>query len=162
MIRTRRWEKDCQIWKLEDELALSTPMEDIHYVGEYLSLKENGELRIERGYSWNGCSPKVEVMGMVFGTPEGALPKESERSAIEKNLAMMGYTQFDWYRPKTYYASLVHDSLYQIGDTYAARMDRKLADDIFLNILKAYRFPLARLYYLAVRVLGKYFWGPDS
>ena len=159
MMKVTRWNKNCQIWKLESGLTLDTPIIGVNYEGKYVSLKETGELEIKSGYSWNGCSPKVEIMGMVFGTPEGALPRENEKDVIKKNLGMIGYDQLDWYKPKTYYASLVHDCLYQISDRYATRMDRKIVDNIFLKILRAYGFPSAKLYYLAVRLFGKYCWG---
>ena len=63
-------------------------------------------------------------------------------------------------KPKAYYASLVHDALYQFlpdlppdNKVYT----RKMADDIFLEILEDADFALRNLYYYAVRVFGGLF-----
>ncbi len=55
-------------------------------------------------------------------------------------------------KPKTYYASLVHDALYQYLDTIP--IPRKEIDRVFLEMLKETAFPLAFLYYIAVRIFG--------
>ena len=159
MKKIKRWDKSCQIWKLEKFVTLKTEIRGVEYESDYLRLAKNGDLAIKRGYAWNGCSPKTAIMGMVFGTPEGALPKVREKYAIRKKLEEMGYAPLNWNKPKTYYATLIHDSLYQISDRHAEKMDRKTADQIFLAFLKAFRFPPAKLYYLVVRIFGKYYWG---
>lgn len=53
-------------------------------------------------------------------------------------------------KAKAYYASLVHDALYQysIGE-------RKNADDLFYTMLKTARFMPAKIYYLAVKWFGR-------
>ena len=66
-----RWSKDIFIWKLHRKVSLATSIKGVNYSGEYLSLDPTGILIIERDYAWNGCSPKFEVFGLVFGTPEG-------------------------------------------------------------------------------------------
>lgn len=52
----------------------------------------------------------------------------------------------------TYYASLVHDALYQY------KVNRKLADKVFYNILKEHGFKAAKLYYLGTRIFGNLFY----
>lgn len=52
----------------------------------------------------------------------------------------------------TYHASLVHDVLYQY------KINRKLADKVFYNILKEYDFKAAKLYYLGTRIFGNLFY----
>lgn len=161
MKKIKRWDKSCQIWKLETKVRVKTGIKGVDFKSAYLDISVKGELDIKRGYAWNGCSPKTAILGMVFGTPEGALPNPQEKDRIKGNLENLGYTDLHWQKPKTYYATLIHDSLYQISDHHAEKMDRKTADLIFLAVLKACRFPAAKLYYLVVRILGKYYWGVD-
>jgi hypothetical protein len=54
------------------------------------------------------------------------------------------------------------NSLYQISDRFADKMDQKEADLVFLEFLKAWRFPAAKLYYLIVRLLGRFYWGTGT
>jgi len=56
-------------------------------------------------------------------------------------------------RPKTYYASLVHDALYQfLPDDLP--LSRAQADRCFLMLMTEHEFVLRRPYYAAVRALG--------
>jgi len=160
-MKISRWNKNCQVWKLDEEVTLSTPLRGYSYESDYVVLGEDGTLTIKAEYSWNGCSPKVEAMGMLMGTPEGALPGDGEKEKIEGKLKDIGYEQFQWRKARTHYASLVHDALYQIGEKYPD-IDRKVVDMLFLKILKAYRFLPARAYYSIVRLLGRKFWGPGK
>ncbi|MBW2610441.1 MAG: hypothetical protein JRC68_08885 [Deltaproteobacteria bacterium] len=157
-----RYNKSCQIWKLENDMLLSIPIKGLSYESDYLILKKDGELQIKAEYAWNGCSPKAKIFGMVFGTPEGALPLEHEKRIISRNLDALGIGALPWDKPKTYFASLVHDCLYQISDTHPKKLDRRKVDRLFYRILRAYRFLPASLYYLFVRIFGKYFWGSKS
>ena len=55
----------------------------------------DGRLIIPREYTWDGCTPKFSILDIfVIGTPDGI-----------KNI--------NTGKPKTYFASLVHDVLYQ-------------------------------------------------
>ena len=49
----------------------------------------------------------------------------------------------------TYYASLVHDALYQY------KINRKIADLVFLDIMHRDNFKLAGIYYVGVMLFGK-------
>ena len=53
---------------------------------------------------------------------------------------------------KTYYASLVHDALYQYGKIIGLK--QLVADRWFLYLLKKHQFRLYWLYYAGVRVFG--------
>jgi hypothetical protein len=91
---------------------------------------QSGWLYIYNGYAWDGCTPKKSVGGLFFiGTPDG-------------------HVNYKTNKPFCYYASLVHDALYQYGIGTKA-----YADSLFLNLLKD--FPLRKLYYWAVCKFGK-------
>lgn len=99
-----------------------------------LELHPNGDLRVLAGYAWDGCTPKLIVLDLSFGIPDG-IPND--------------YTR----KPKAYYASLVHDALYQFLDD-GLPISRKCADRIFLELLERDCFLWRKLYYIAVRLLG--------
>ena len=88
----------------------------------------NGLITIKAGYSWDGCSPKFINICGLY----------------------IGTPDFN---NKTKQASLIHDFLYQykIGT-------REIADNIFYDELRLQNFPLAGLYYNAVRKFGKKYW----
>lgn len=97
---------------------------------EYVSIHD-GRLIIRKDYAWNGCSFKINIFDLfVFGTPEGILDYRTNK-------------------PKTYYASLVHDAIYQYKI-----IPRKDADRIFLEILESIRFRPSKIYYIMVRLFG--------
>jgi hypothetical protein len=95
---------------------------------------EEGILHINRGYSWDGCTPKAYVgippLGVWVGTPD-----------------------FD----ETIDASLVHDVLFQFAKvgkyTFAS------ANYQFYMMMVNNSFKLASVYYQAVTDFGKKFWG---
>ncbi|MBI4637148.1 MAG: DUF1353 domain-containing protein [Candidatus Rokubacteria bacterium] len=103
-----------------------------------LVVEQSGRITVMRGYSWNGCSPKFCFFDVVAGTPEGVVS------------TLTG-------RPKTYYASLVHDALYQfLRDGLPLR--RRDADRFFLGLMAETRFAPRWLYWLAVRLGGWFVW----
>lgn len=53
---------------------------------------------------------------------------------------------------KTYFASCLHDSLYQY------KVGRKLADKVFYSRMKREGFKLSKLYYLGTRLFGWIFY----
>jgi len=59
-------------------------------------------------------------------------------------------------KPKAYYASLLHDVLYQFLDADLP-LPRAQADRVFVEILTRDRFAPRRAYYAAVRVFGGLF-----
>lgn len=106
--------------------------------GWWLMINDNGSLIVNKGYSWDGCSPKFKIMGKIYGVPDGPLDKKG--------------------RPKTWRASLFHDVLCQYQDDPRMPFSREEIDDIFSALLTADEFEYQRLYYKAVRLLG----GPYS
>ena len=95
----------------------------------YVTIRD-GWLYIYNGYAWDGCTPKKSVLGLFFiGTPDGHINYRTNKAFC-------------------YYASLVHDALYQYGIG-----TKQYADRLFLNMLKD--FPLRKLYYCVVRRFGK-------
>lgn len=95
------------------------------------------ELIISKGYAWDGCTPKLARIGSVWiGTWDGNICSTTGK-------------------PSAYYASLVHDVLYQFLDCYQMPFNRKDADNMFLSILKRDGFPFSRVYWLAVRLFGR-------
>ena len=79
----------------EDQDFLVGSIIDVNYENDWVSI-EGGKLTIKKNYSWNGCSPKVKLFGRIYGTPEGPMMKDG--------------------KPQTYYATMVHDALYQFID----------------------------------------------
>jgi len=79
---------------------------------------------------------------MCWGTPEGVLNVATHKS-------------------KTYYASLVHDALYQFSGQMKSFITRKEVDREFYLILSENKFKSARMYYHAVRLFGWRHWGKN-
>jgi len=99
-----------------------------------LIVEQSGRLTVTRGYSWNGCSPKVCLFDFVVGTPDGVVHAGTGR-------------------PKAYFASLFHDAMYQFlpeGLPYT----RPQADEMFLRLLRESDFAPRSIYWAAVRLLG--------
>lgn len=92
-----------------------------------------------RPYSWDGCSPKVQLLDLIFGTPDGAI------STITG-------------KPITYYASMVHDVLYQFNLEMEEYVNRSDVDKVFLDELKKQHFQLSFSYYNSVRMFGWIYW----
>jgi hypothetical protein len=99
-----------------------------------LEIRPDGEIRVLAGYAWDGCTPKFALFDIVIGIPDG-VPNERTK------------------KPKAYYASLLHDALYQFLDA-GLPLSRYEADRIFLELLERDRFAPRPIYYAAVRLLG--------
>lgn len=84
-----------------------------------------GTIFVRAGYSWDGCS----------SAPDGATDPTTGK-------------------PITYYASCVHDALYQFIKTRDFPYTRAQCDGIFYRLLREAGFPFARLYWLGVRLFG--------
>lgn len=117
--------------------------ERITFTDDFLKI-DQGQITVlgsqETGYAWDGCSPKFYLWEVYFGTPDGII---GERG-----------------KPKTYYASMVHDLLYQhrvrLGKEH--KVKRKDVDQLFLDELKKEGFKLAQFYYVMVRIFGGLYW----
>ena len=99
-----------------------------------LIIEASGRLTVTRGYAWNGCSPKFCVFDLLFGTPEGVVHVRTGR-------------------PKTYYASLVHDALYQFLPD-GVPLTRRHVDAFFFNLLAESDFAPRWVYWTFVRLFG--------
>jgi hypothetical protein len=99
-----------------------------------LILRRPDEITVTRGYAWDGCTPKICVLDVTFGTPDGVIDSRTKR-------------------PKTYYASLVHDALYQFLQD-GLPLARWQADDCFRRLMAETGFALGGLYWAAVRAAG--------
>lgn len=106
----------------------------------FIELNENGVLSVngscKNGYSWDGCTPKWEFLDFTIGTPDGRFDYLTEK-------------------PITYYASMLHDALYQYKSEIP--ISRKDADVIFLKILTESGFLWAKPYYIVIRIFGSFF-----
>ena len=97
----------------------------------------DGTIRVLKKYAWDGCSPKFSVWDVLIGTPDGA-PNHNTK------------------HPKTYYASLFHDVMYQFMDE-GSPITKTVADRIFLHLLTRDNFAPRHVYYWAVRIFGGMF-----
>ena len=102
-----------------------------------LEIRRDGEIRVLSSYAWDGCTPKFSVWDVLFGTPDGVPNARTNK-------------------PKTYYASLFHDALYQFIDA-GLPISRKDIDLIFIDLMKRDNFGPRKLYFLAVRLFGGIF-----
>jgi len=102
-----------------------------------LVLLRDGKVTVNKGYAWDGCSPKICIFDVLIGTPDGAVDSRTRK-------------------PKTYYASLVHDALYQFLPD-GVPLTRKQADGCFLRLMTETGFAPRHLYHLAVRIFGGLF-----
>jgi hypothetical protein len=102
----------------------------------WLEILPNGMATVFANYAWDGCTPKFSILDILIGTPDG----------IPNSLTK---------KPKTYYASLMHDVLYQFLDA-GSPVSRAGADKVFLELMKRDEFAPRYFYYLAVRVCGDF------
>ena len=122
----------------EDIQFLCTPIKQ-EFENTWLKIDTSGNITIKgssgNGYAWDGCSPKFNILDIfLIGTPDGRINVNTGR-------------------PVTYYASLIHDALYQFRKDIGIK--RKIADKVFLYYLGD--FQLRYIYYAAVRVFGGIF-----
>lgn len=102
-----------------------------------LEITKDGHITVLAGYAWDGCTPKFCLMDILFGIPDGVVDSRTGR-------------------PKTYYASLIHDVLYQfLGE--GLPLTRREIDGFFLRLMSDTGFAFRYVYYAAVRILGGLF-----
>lgn len=105
----------------------------------WLKIDTDGLITISRGYAWDGCSPTCCFLDLGYlGTPDGTVSSESKE-------------------PKTYYASLVHDALYQFLDHPDMPFTRQVADTLFYDVLGESGFKLRIIYFCVVRMVGGFY-----
>jgi hypothetical protein len=144
-------DKDKNPWNPKDEEGLWRPKNfvELNYELECYDKKEDGEdqlcliahrdgsFTIKKEYAWNGCTPKFGFFDILIGTPDGVVHKGTGK-------------------PKAYYATMIHDSLYQFIPVMPddVPLTRKVADAFFLELLEREEFILRWIYWLAVRIFG--------
>ncbi len=83
------------IFKLTEDFTLETDCTGITFRSDWFMISEDGRMTIRKGYAWDGNSVKIDVFDLfIIGTPDGVIDVQTMK-------------------PKTWYASLVHDALYQ-------------------------------------------------
>ena len=124
------------IFKIEQDYTHPTSWSlEEPFESEWLEISVDGLIRIkanDSGYAWDGCTPKFSFFNLwVIGVPDG-------------------HVDYRTMQPYTYYASLVHDALYQYLDTVP--VPKADVDQLFLEMLGD--FKLRKLYYQSVRMFG--------
>lgn len=102
-----------------------------------LLIARDGTMTVTAGYAWDGCTPKICIFDLLVGTPDGVVHAGTRK-------------------PKTYYASLVHDALYQFVPD-GLPISKHQADVCFLRLMEETGFAPRHLYYAAVVVFGGLF-----
>jgi hypothetical protein len=133
------------VFRLEDDFSYKTHLQ---VPQKYIFRDKNGVVRliidrdgkftVTKGYAWNGCSPKFMLFDLIIGTPDGVVHKKTGKR-------------------KTYYATCLHDALYQFIQEIAP-LSRADADRIFLNAMKETKFIYAYIYWFFVRLFGWLVW----
>jgi hypothetical protein len=122
------------------DCCLQTNLLNREFNDEWLSVSNTGEICCKgthgEGYAWDGCSPKFNFLHFIWGTPDGKLDYNTEK-------------------PYTYYASMIHDVIYQYKDKID--ISRKEADIIFKEILHDAGFLWWWVYYIGVRIGGGFY-----
>lgn len=108
------------------------------FTNELLTILPCGRVYITKSYAWDGCTPSWPVFGLFYiGTPEGIHGKDG--------------------KPKTYWASLIHDALYQFQAEH--KIPYKELDEVFYEELQASEFAQVWCfcYWVAVRIFSTFF-----
>ncbi|MFH0731301.1 MAG: hypothetical protein V2A72_00050 [Candidatus Omnitrophota bacterium] len=131
------------IYCIQEDFVYKSSIKERTFNNEWFKLDSDGTATVKgsnrQGYAWDGCSPKLKILDIYFGTPEGVLNFKTGRS-------------------KTYYASLIHDAFYQFSKGIKPFIMRREVDKEFYFILKENKFKPARLYYWSVRIFGWTYW----
>ncbi|MEP1033489.1 DUF1353 domain-containing protein [Ekhidna sp.] len=117
------------------------------FVGKWLKIDPDGTITVHgsqdnhRGYAWDGCTPKFNFLQITWGNFDGQLHEHTYQLPRK-----------DKFKPRTYYASMIHDILYQYKR--CVPVTRKEADRIFYNQLKEAKWIWVGMYWLGVRLFG--------
>jgi hypothetical protein len=121
---------------------------------------------VAKGYRWDGCSPKFNILDLSWiGTPDGAIigserptqgpdadchiPITHERVTHRASVVhdVLGYCKYDSKMPSLFRASR------EERDLWLSR-GRRNRDRLFFELLKMKNHRLARVYFFAVYLLG--------
>lgn len=135
-----------KIWKFvlkEDVTYTTSIIQNRTCDFTWLSIANDGTIKVKgsngKGYAWDGCTPKMNLLHITWGNFDGKLKRFGKGN----------------YKPYTYYASMIHDVLYQYKR--CVPVTRKEADIIFYHMLKDSGFMWSRLFYVGVRLFGGLF-----
>ena len=124
------------------DVIMQTSFTGYEFDSDWLRIGKDGLLTVkgsnDRGYAWDGCSPKINLLQITWGTADGML-------------------DFRTAKPLTYYASMIHDALYQYKKDVP--VSRREADLLFTKILRDAGFIWWWLYGFAVIVGGSLYGG---
>ena len=125
------------IFKTDSAVTVVTDVLGITFRSRWLDVKGDGTITVSAEYAWDGNSKKLNVFDLfVLGTPDGIVDVRTMK-------------------PKTWYASLVHDALYQYYGYHG--IARKDMDAIYRALAREANFAPAELYWLIVRICGGLF-----
>lgn len=133
---------DGKVYKfiIHHDVFIITNIKNRSFNNCWLSIEPDGKITLKGsygdGYAWDGCSPKKVFLDIIWGTSDGKLDWNIEA-------------------PITYYASLIHDVLYQFKGKIP--ISKKETDVLFLLNLRKAKFKWAGLYGFAVRALGGFY-----
>ena len=131
------------VYCIKEDYPYKSSITGRSFENEWLRLDLDGTITIKgtnkRGYAWDGCSPKMKIGDIYFGTFEAVLNDDTRQS-------------------RTYYASMIHDVFYQFNKDVRSFVSRKEIDLEFYNILKRDDFRFAKVYYYGVRAFGWIWW----
>jgi hypothetical protein len=124
----------------KEDVSIRTNLQDRGFKDSWLEIDNYGTITVkgsnQGGYAWDGCSPKWNFIDLIFGTPDGRFDCNTDKQI-------------------TYYASMIHDALYQYKSSIS--LSRKEADILFKLNLKKSTFKLWQIYYCAVRLFGGFY-----
>lgn len=125
------------IYKITEDYTYQSKLTGHEFDSEWLKIESNGKITVKgshkNGYTWDGCTPKFNVFDLfIIGTPDGIKDVKTGK-------------------PKTYYASLIHDALYQYLDSIP--FSREEVDLLFYEMLEG--FALRGIYYWFVKTFGR-------
>ena len=132
-----RDKKGIWIFKTSETYTYKSTIKDHEFSARWLKIYSDGRIEIPKEYTWDGCTPKFNILDIfIIGTPDGIISRETGK-------------------PKTYFASMIHDALYQYYKWQT--ISRKEIDLLFLQMMRENEFKLAILYYIAVWIFGRFF-----
>lgn len=124
----------------EEDVWILTNLTGRDFENNWLKIEHNGKIIVKgsfsNGYAWDGCSPKWHFVHLIWGTPDGMLDYRTEK-------------------PITYYASMIHDVVYQFKKE--VDISRKEVDILFKLNLKESKFMWWRVYSIAVKIGGGFY-----
>lgn len=140
MIRSKLYKGKVYKFVHHSDVWIKTNLKIDAFEGDWIIIDESGKITVKgslgNGYAWDGCTPKANFLDIIWGTPDGKLDYDTEK-------------------PITYYASMIHDAIYE--NRKKIGVSRREADIIFKLILKDASFKLWWLYYFGVRMGGVFF-----